>query len=107
MIIEALKKRRNEISEQVRKLKADLVHLDATIRIFAGENPKPQTKRGDVSRVLLDTLREAGQPISINEIAAKTGIDTKRLGRAIDYQRSQEVVRSVSGVGQIRLWELA
>ena len=61
--------------QQLGQFRADLVHLDATIRLFAPEM-EPKTipakrirqsdlwfEQGELSRRVLDALRRAGEPI--------------------------------------------
>ncbi|HEX3664373.1 MAG TPA: hypothetical protein VHU23_03970 [Rhizomicrobium sp.] len=86
--VTALRKRREEIAEQTReaekqvtRLRSALANLDAAIAILTPEHPdyvSPQRrykrtayfKRGELSRLVRDALREAGKPLAAGEIAA-------------------------------------
>ncbi len=89
-LVSALRAKRAEISgyihdleRKIKRQRASLVHLDATIRLFApGLNPDniPPKRtyrrtryfaKGELSRAVLDTLRNAdGEPIAATAIAA-------------------------------------
>lgn len=88
--LEALKRKRAEITGQIArchadlaKLSADLEHLDGTLRLFAPDfvaesvlpkvftPPKSWSKRGEMSRAVLSILRVAKGPQSTREIAAQ------------------------------------
>lgn len=84
----ALRKRREEISGQVHdaekrvtKLRAALANLDAAISILTPEHPDyvaPRRayrrdayfRRGELSRLVREVLRDAGKPLAAGEIAA-------------------------------------
>lgn len=86
--ISALRKRRVEIAGQVHdaekrvtKLRSALANLDAAIAILTPEHPDyvaPRRgykrtayfRRGELSRLVRDALREAGKPLAAGEIAA-------------------------------------
>src|ERR1700726_3581016 len=74
---------------ELRQMLIDLDSLDATIRLFDPEidlveiKPQParnQAFRGEVSRIVLGTLRKAGKPLPTYEIAlhvmASRGLNT-------------------------------
>jgi hypothetical protein len=86
--LEALKRKRAEITgrlarchAEIGQLSADLEHLDATLRLFAPDfvaesvlpkvftPPKSWSKRGEMSRAVLSILRVAKGPLSTREIA--------------------------------------
>jgi hypothetical protein len=89
-VVSALRAKRAEVSGDIRDLenkikrqRANLVHIDATIRVFApGLNPDsiaPKRRyqrsryfaKGEISRSVLDALRKAaGQPIKVSAIVA-------------------------------------
>ncbi|MDG5489054.1 hypothetical protein NYR55_10555 [Sphingomonas sp. BGYR3] len=88
--LEALKRKRAEITGQIArchadlaKLSADLEHLDETLRLFAPDfvaesvlpkvftPPKSWSKRGEMSRAVLSILRVAKGPRSTRENAAQ------------------------------------
>ncbi len=73
--------------QQLRQFRADLVHLDAALRLFApGLEPKtsPAKKirqadlwvaQGELSRRVLDALRRAGEPIRAPDLVRAVIID--------------------------------
>lgn len=86
--VDALKRKRAEITGEIArchadltKLSADLEHLDGTLRLFAPDfvaesvlpkvftPPKSWSKRGEMSRAVLSILRVAKGPLSTREIA--------------------------------------
>ena len=96
--LEALKRKRAEITGEIArchasltKLSDDLEHLDATLRLFAPDfvaesilpkvftPPKSWSKRGEMSRAVLSILRVAKGPLTAREIAsmvvAQRGLD--------------------------------
>ena len=111
----------------------DLENLDATIRLFDAdyqvEAIKPKTfrppedwaKRGQMTRIILDVLRQAAEPLTTRDIAfqlmAERALDTgdvkllrlmtKRCGVALRLQRDKGIVRSAQGPGQYHTWEIA
>jgi len=72
---------------QLGQFRADLVHLDATIRLFAPENgaeddPGEEDRQsdlwfeqGELSRRVLDALRRAGEPIRAPDLVRDVMID--------------------------------
>lgn len=102
-VLSGLIKKRGEIAGQIeaaqtqlRMLIIDLDNLDATIRIFQPDidleeiKPKPLPPRhyafkGQITRIVLDTLRQSDRPLTSKEIAqhvmADRGLNTadKRL----------------------------
>ncbi|MDP5280622.1 hypothetical protein Q9Q95_16965 [Sphingomonas sp. DG1-23] len=87
--MEALKRKRAEITGEIARLQARLVsadqelaHLDATLRLFAPDfvaeavlpkvftPPASWSKRGEMSRAVLSILRVAKGPLSTREIAS-------------------------------------
>jgi len=73
--------------QQLGQFRADLVHLDATIRLFA-PGMEPQTipakrirqsdlwfEQGELSRRVLDALRRAGEPIRAPDLVKAVMID--------------------------------
>ncbi|MBV8496283.1 MAG: hypothetical protein JO361_05825 [Gammaproteobacteria bacterium] len=74
--------------QQLGQFRADLAHVDATIRLFAPAM-KPETipakricqsdllfERGELSRRVLDALRRAGAPIRAPDLVRAVMIDT-------------------------------
>ena len=73
--------------QQLGQFRADLVHLDATIRLFAPEM-EPKTipakrirqsdlwfEQGELSRRVLDAIRRAGEPIRAPDLVRDVMID--------------------------------
>jgi hypothetical protein len=93
-VVSALVNKRAEIvgmitrtERQLGQFRADLVHLDATIRLFAPEM-EPKTipakrirqsdlwfEQGELSRHVLDALRRAGEPIRAPDLVKAVMID--------------------------------
>ena len=93
-VVSALVNKRAEIAgmfarteQQLGQFRADLVHLDATLRLFAPDlEPKtsPAKKiwqadlwgeQGELSRRVLDALRRAGEPIRAPDLVRAAMID--------------------------------
>ena len=93
-VVSALVNKRAEVAgiiarteQQLGQFRADLVHLDATLRLFAPElEPKmiPSKtirqsdrwfERGELSRRVLDALRRAGEPIRATNVVRTVMID--------------------------------
>lgn len=87
MIIEALTKRRTEISAQIRELKESLTHIDATIKLFQGDYTTLRVKHGNITRAVFDVLRNATEPMTTSEIATAINMDTKPVGAALNVQQ--------------------
>lgn len=89
------------------QLRADLVHLDAAIRIMCPDAEpdlvrpkKPSRKgcdwfgRGELARAVLDVLREAARPLSSIEIArAVLAVKGMEPGDASTLRRVEPMVR--------------
>src|SRR5215471_302125 len=116
---------------ELRQMLIDLDCLDATIRLFDPEidlleiKPKPlparnQAFRGEVSRIVLGTLRKAGKPLPTHEIArhvmASRSLNTadkpllriisKRVNAGLRHYRQQGLIRSLAGPNRTMLWEV-
>ncbi len=138
-VVSALVSKRAEIAgliarteQQLGQFRADLVHLDATLRLFApGVEPKTiPAKRirqadlwfehGELPRRVLDALRRAGKPIHAPDVVRAVMID-KGLDPADrqSFARVQWKVRDIlnrlnrrgllvpDGVGHGVLWRIA
>ena len=93
-VVSALKLKRAQVAgqiiaaeRQITDLRAALVHLDGALKLFAGEdvNPeaiparmprpqiafKPHRARGDLTRTILDVLRNAPYALSANEVVVR------------------------------------
>ena len=138
-VLSALVRKRAEIAgqleaaqAQVRQLGADMGHLDATIRLFAPDldldtiKPKPvraayAASHGEVSRIILDTLREVGQPVTTQamglRVIAARGLDTAdpalartvqgRVRQSLGRLRGRKVIRSEADEAGGLRWALA
>lgn len=138
-VLHALTRKRAEVAGQIehnqlqlRHLIAELDHLDATIRIF---NPaidvgairaKPVPPRhaafkGEVTRVVFRTLREAREPVTSRDIALRlmrerglnpddrelSVIMVKRVCACLRVQKMKGLVRNAPSVGNLQGWEVA
>jgi hypothetical protein len=117
--------------DQLRQLVIDLDHIDAAIHLFGPSieleeikarpvPPKHQAFRGQVTRIVLTTLRNAKKPLTTQDIAqrvmAERGLDTsnarllktmaKRTGACLRNLQKQGAVSGQPGPGQFMLWEL-
>jgi hypothetical protein len=127
-VVSALVSKRAEIAgliarteQQLGQFRADLVHLDATLRLFApGLEPKTiPAKRirqadlwfehGELPRRVLDALRRAGAPIHAPDVVRAVMID-KGLDPAAYYNgarthlslnKDAPVPRAVQPIGRI------
>ncbi len=138
-VLSGLLTKRAELAGQIehaqqalRQLLIDLDSLDATIRMFDPEidldevKPKPLPARspafrGEISRIVLSTLRKVGKPLPTHEItltvmAARSlnvadkpllKVLTKRVGACLRLHREKGLVRSLDGPRRTVLWEVA
>ncbi len=93
-VVSALVNKRAEIAglisrteRQLGQFRADLVHLDATLRLFAPElepkaipakrirQPDRWFEQGELPRRVLDAVRRAGGPCQARHLSAKGGHD--------------------------------
>lgn len=138
-VITALVRKRAELAgdiertqNQIRQMVKDLENLDATILMFdpsyeleairpkAFRPPEDWSKRGEMSRIVLEILRMAAEPLTTRDIALelirRRGLDEKdakfvrlmgkRVGVALRGQRERSFVTSEQGPGQYMLWAL-
>lgn len=137
-VVPALIRKRAEIAGQIehaqstlRQLIIDLDNLDATIRLFRPDidleeiKPKPLPPRhhaykGEVSRIVLEALRQSDKPLTAQELAqhvmAERGLNTadkrlvkaigKRVGACLRHNRERGVMRSTKGPGQFLVWSI-
>ena len=121
-----------ETQERLRKLAADLAHIDATLRIVAPDfqiesagpvfrPPSDWSKRGQMSRVMLDILRTARNPMTSREIAAQMIVErglvadadvlntmTKRCSTALRALSQKGLANWEEGeAGFWKLWTIA
>ena len=111
---------------------ADLEKLDGTILLFdpsyeertlkpkAFRPPDDWANRGEMSRAVMNILRQATEPLTTRDIALQmmklralntddikfVRLMTKRCGVALRAKRDKGVVRSEQGPGQYLIWEL-
>ena len=120
------------LRSRLAQIGTDLAHLDAVIRLFnpdcdlARIRPKrprapDATKPGEMSRFVLDALRDAAEPGPTPAIAARLmaerGMDgqdrrllrnvTKRVGMTLRHQEQRGTVRCHPGEGRLLLWEVS
>jgi hypothetical protein len=118
--------------QALRQLLIDLDSLDATIRMFDPDidldevKPKPLPARspafrGEISRIVLSTLRKAGKPLPNHEVTlivmtarSLNAADkpllrvlSKRVGACLRKHRDAGLVRSLVGPNRAVFWEIA
>ncbi len=116
---------------RLQEIELALPRLDAAIQVFApamdptGLRPIRYRAANSVgfghwSRAALDVLRMAEGPLSTREIVARVmdrlGVDgengpvrrmvTKRVGHALQHQRTRGLLRSGKEAGQVVVWEV-
>ena len=113
-VIGALRNKRAELAgtlhqleQQVVQERANLSHLDATMRLFDPDirpkdiGPKQQRARnawfrsGECLRLIYDELREATQPVSTRELAER--IMRLKAISAADDQRRERIQKTLLG----------
>lgn len=136
-VVSGLLRKRAEIAGKIegaqaelRQLLIDLDNVDYTIRIFRPAidledvRPKPLPPRfaafkGEVSRVVLEALRDAKGPMTSQQLAqllmkargmnandARTvQLMVKRVGACLRHHRKSNVVRAVKGAKGFLAWE--
>ncbi len=136
--LHALIRKRAEIAGKIeclqrdlRQLIVDLDHVDGTIHIFDPDIhleeikpklvlPKHHAFRGEVTRVVLSTLRQADRPVNSTEIALKVmearnlPLDdlsfqktmVKRVGACLRHFKQKGVVTSVDLPRRVVGWKL-
>ncbi len=139
-VLSALRQKRAEVAgtitvteRRLGDLRASLVHLDATLRLFALDiNPEaiiaklprpdaaPRLARGSLTRAVLEVLRDAEVPKTTNEVADRVAVTLNvsandRVGRTtlrdrvegtLFRQRDRRMVVSVKD-GPRNLWQVA
>lgn len=123
--LEALKRKRAEITGEIArchaslaKLSEDLEHLDATLRLFAPDfvaesilpkvftPPKSWSKRGEMSRDVLSILRVAKGPLTTREIASmivqQRGLESDQGILNVMTRRVGHVLRDKRETGLVR-----
>lgn len=138
-VLTGLIQKRREIAGQIeaahtqlRQRIIDLDNLDATIRLFDPDidlediSPKPLPPRhsafkGEITRIVLETLRAADKPLTAQDIAkyvmAERGLNTadkrlvklmgKRVGACLRHWRAKGIINSTIGSSAgSKLWNL-
>jgi hypothetical protein len=138
-VLTGLVKRRAEMTGEIeaihgrlKALLADLESLDATILQFDPSHrveairprsvrpPADWANRGQMSRIVLNILRQAAEPMTSRDIALELLVAramdksdvklfklmTKRVGVALRVQREHGTVCSEQGPGQFVLWHV-
>jgi hypothetical protein len=137
-VLSGLKAKRAEIAgkiemlhREMRLLVATVGHIDAAIRAFDPTvnleditpklPPRFQAFKGEVSRIVLDALREAKTPLPVFDItlsvAASRAISTddkpfmiilrRRVDACLRSLRKKGLVKSTRPSGSLMLWEIA
>lgn len=121
-----------DLQRQLKLAVTDLDHVEASIRIFApdidlgehGPRPVPPPHaafKGEVSRILLETLRKTPAPMSTQDLTRvlmrERGLPyddlkarrtiLRRVSSSLISWRSRGVVKSSPGPGQMNKWEVA
>jgi hypothetical protein len=116
---------------KVRQLMIDLDAIDQSLRLFKPDielddiKPKPLPPRhaaykGEVSRIVLATLRDAGRACSTQELTmhvmASRGMNTadkrlvktvgKRVGACLRHHRAKGLIRSAKGLADRIAWKV-
>lgn len=137
-VITALVRKRGQLAGEIESVKnrlddliASLETIDDAIRVFdpdyavVGIRPiefraRSRTKRGELPRMLLDILREAGRPMTAPEIVAEVmkqkGMDggdgrlarhmTVKVNAALRRHRAKAAVRSEDGPDVHLIWSV-
>jgi len=139
-VVTGLIAKRAEIAGQIEHLQArlrqsviDLDHVEASLRLFApdidmvaiGARKVPTAHhafKGETTRIVLETIREAGRPITTTAITEAVmkgrGLDatdvglfrtmSKRVGACLrHWEAVRGAIRSMPGPGQVKMWEVA
>ena len=137
-VLAGLTKRRVELSGEAVTLRSrlaqiatDVGHLDAVIRQFDPDfdlgsirpkRPRPDDAagRGEISRFILQVLREATEPVATHDVVRRLMVERgqdagdrqivrltmKRVGMAFSRQKALGTVRAIQGAGPVTLWEV-
>jgi len=138
-VVTALIAKRSELAGQIENAQAEVVrltvemdHIEASLRIFKpdldieGIPPRPvppahHAFRGEVSRILLEALRQADRPLSTTELTERVmrerGLNMKdvklkqtmgkRIGASLNHwRRVRGALESLKGPGQVLYWQI-
>ena len=119
----------NQLEQQLVKHRADLTHVDATMRLFdpdirpdaiRAKQPRARSawfRQGECLRLIYDALRDAPQPVTTRELAERI-MHVKAMPAADDHRReliqktilgslnrARETIARVQTEGVVR-WEL-
>ena len=120
-------------SDRLRKMIEDLEKLNSVILQFdpshqveaikpeAFRPPSDWPHRGEMTKAVLSILWQAAEPLTSRDIALELlvtraldkddqkllALMTKRVGVTLRLQRVNGIVRSATGPGQYRIWEIA
>jgi hypothetical protein len=119
----------NQLEQQLVKHRADLTHVDATMRLFdpdirpdtiRAKQPRARSawfRQGECLRLIYDALRDAPQPVTTRELAERI-MHVKAMSAADDHRReliqktilgslnrARETIARVQTKGVVR-WEL-
>lgn len=120
------------LQDELRTLVIDLDNLDHTIHLFdptielaeISKRPVPhrhQAFKGEVTRIVLTTLRNAKKPLTTHDVAQRVmserGLDTanekllklmvKRAGACMRHWEQKGVLKKEQGPNQFKLWSVA
>ena len=136
-VLSGLMAKRAELSGQIEMLQKQMRetvlaidHIDAAIRLFDPNAdldtiapkmpPRHGAFRGEVSRIVLNTLRKAEKPLPVSEITLHvltgrglnaddkpfTRVLSRRVGACLRNLRRKGLIRLSRKVGQAGLWEI-
>lgn len=119
------------LQRELRDLIATIGHIDASIRVFDPNAdiddikpklpPRFQAFKGEVSRLILNALRESKKPLPVSDltliVAAGRGINpddkpfmrtlSKRVGACLRNLRKKKLVEMIRPPGSLGLWQIA
>ena len=138
-MVTGLVKKRGELAGEIRstsdhlaKLVKDLEAVDAALAVVAPDlevesirpkmfrPPSDWANRGQMSRLVLNILRQAREPLTTKEIAAQMLLEraldvndqkllnlmVRRVGSALRHQRDKDNAVSTDGPGNYQLWTI-
>ncbi|HYD31557.1 MAG TPA: hypothetical protein VEB64_11965, partial [Azospirillaceae bacterium] len=119
-VVSALRAKRDELAgiitaleRQIAQARADLTHVDATLRLFAPDltpdTIKPKAVRhrdgvfhmGELPRLILDYLRHSPEPARITDIAA---LEKRRARLRADLRHIDGALAQIIGHAQRQEW---
>lgn len=138
-MVTGLVKKRGELAGEIRstsdhlaKLVKDIEAVDAALAVVAPDlevesirpkmfrPPSDWANRGQMSRLVLNILRQAREPLTTKEIAAQMVLEraldvndqkllnsmVRRVGSALRHQRDKDNAISTDGPGNYQLWSI-